>query len=119
MKISLKAVTKEIKLEDESGKELTYYISRFSAAEKEEFLDEMESVMDKTIVDGQEVRSFKSYKHSRAMLLKRCLLDSEKKPVPTETIQAWPDEAVEALYTEAQKYNKLGAGDEDPANPKP
>jgi hypothetical protein len=112
--IQLKAVTQDLPLQDENGKEITYKISKISAADRESYLNKLSKRYSDPDPEGQ--IHLLDYVGLRADLLVQCLRDPSGKLVPFDTIQSWPDEAVGKIHDIAKEFNNLEGGDTDAKN---
>jgi len=106
--ISLKAVTKKLQLEDENGKPAEYQILKFTAAAREEYLNDMQERLEVVFdAEGNQSTNIKNHEGMRAILLSRCLKGPDGKLVSYDEVQSWPSTAVDDIHEQAQEFNGL------------
>lgn len=113
---NLALLEKPVTLIQKDGTKKVYILTELPGYELEAYMEENKDRMNTIVKDGKvEVLGVKSYKGMFASLLKRALLDENRKPVSVDEIKAFPGRVQQALYNEAQKLSALTPDTSEPA----
>lgn len=113
MNLKLTSSKTPVVLEDVGGKTHTYELREMTAAQRDGYLDRLSARMGK---DEEGKRALTKYEGLQADLISSCLFNEEGKAVEKDIIQTWPAAAVDQLFKEAQKLNRLD-GEKAPEDP--